>query len=232
MDKLTAIVKVSGLTGDKAEIILAQFRDFHNIAAEWEKRAQLIKVTNASQTDDMALAKTGRLLLRAKRNSIEKTRKFLKEDYIKGGRAVDQVANFLKELIAPTEKYLEAQEKWIEIEAKKMVEAAERSLIEKAEKERIAFDDRTRREAIAKQNAYQEEMNRKQVENEKLRQEAREREKEIQKERQAARKKAFDIQEAERKKREEIERKAGKERKKLEVKIQKKHTCPNCGHKF
>jgi len=232
MDKLTAIVKVSGLTGDKAEIILAQFRDFHNIAAEWEKRAKLIKVTHAGQPDEMALARKGRLLLRDKRISIERTRKFLKEDYLKGGRAVDQVASFLKGLIIPTEIYLEDQEKWIEIEAKKKREAEERLAAEKAEKERLAFDDRTRREAVAKHKAFVKEMERKQIENEMLKQEAAEQEKSFKKERLEAEKKAIQIYEREKKKREAVEEKAAKDLKKLEVKIQKKHTCPNCGHKF
>ena len=58
--------------------------------------------------------------------NAEKVRKELKEGYLKGGRAVDDIANVIKALIVPLEENLEKQEKFaenLEAERKAKVEA-------------------------------------------------------------------------------------------------------------
>jgi hypothetical protein len=64
----------------------------------------------------MAEAREGRLLLKAKRIEVEKTRKSLKEQSLSEGRLIDSVAKYLTGLIEPAEKHLELQEKFIEIQ--------------------------------------------------------------------------------------------------------------------
>lgn len=63
----------------------------------------------------MASARQKRLALKEVRVTVEKKRKLLKEDSLKTGRAIDNVARFVKEIIEPAEAYLESQEKFAEL---------------------------------------------------------------------------------------------------------------------
>lgn len=136
-NQLQVIVKDSGLPQTKADYILEQFQDYFKIAAEWEVKAKGIIVTDESQKTEMEMARVGRLFLKEKRIAIEKSRKKMKEDVLREGKAIDGIANVLKALIVPIEEYLDKQEHFVEIKAK---EEAERLRIEeekKAEEERI-----------------------------------------------------------------------------------------------
>ena len=153
-NQLAIIVKESGLEKTKSQALLDQFSDYFQIASEWEKKASMIVVADASQVSDMKMARIGRLFLREKRIAIERTRKQLKEQALREGKAIDGIANILKALIVPIEEYLEKQEKFIEIKA---AEEAERARIEaekKAEEERIAKEkaEAAERERIRKEN--------------------------------------------------------------------------------
>ena len=112
-NQLLALVRESGLVEAKAKILLENFSNYFEIAADWEKKAKMIVVTDISQLADMKMARTGRLFLREKRIAIEKTRKQLKEQSLREGKAIDGIANVLKALIIPTEEYLERQEKFV-----------------------------------------------------------------------------------------------------------------------
>src|ERR1017187_1646388 len=85
-------------------------------AQEWETAAKLIVVYNATDVHLMKDARTMRLKLKEIRNNVEKTRKKLKEDIVKNGKAIDGVSNFLKGLIEPIEAHLQAQEDYVEIQ--------------------------------------------------------------------------------------------------------------------
>lgn len=49
-NKLSVIVKESGLEKTKAQVLLDNFSNYFQIAADWEKKAKAIVVTDASQT--------------------------------------------------------------------------------------------------------------------------------------------------------------------------------------
>jgi len=153
-NQLQVIVQNSGLDATKSQAILEQFQDYFSIAADWENKAKAIVVTDASQIAEMQMARAGRLFLREKRIAIEKSRKQLKEQALREGKAIDGIANVLKALIVPIEQYLDAQENFVKL--KEQAESAEREriAIENAEKERIAQEERERveRERIAKEN--------------------------------------------------------------------------------
>jgi hypothetical protein len=76
------------------------------------------------------MAREGRLFLKEKRVFIEKTRKDLKEQSLREGKAIDGIANVLKALIEPIEKYLEQQEKFIEIQEDNRIEEQKLKRIE------------------------------------------------------------------------------------------------------
>ena len=169
---LAVIVQESGLDSTKAKFILDKFSNYFEIAAEWERKAKTLSVTNASQTTEMQMAKTARLFLREKRIDIEKARKELKEQALREGKAIDGIANVLKALIVPIEEYLEKQEKFIEFK--------------KAEEEariRIEVEKKMEEERIAKEKAEADERERIRLENERLKQEAEAKEKALQAER-------------------------------------------------
>lgn len=164
-DQLQEIVAQSGLEPTKATIIMDQFQRFFIVADEWEQVARSIQVTDAGQTDKMALARKGRLLLREKRIDIENTRKRLKEQALREGKAIDGIANVLKAIIVPLEEHLDKQEHFVEIKAQ---EAADR---EAARIRQEAAD-----KLAAEEQAAREEQARIRAENERLKKEAEERE--------------------------------------------------------
>lgn len=171
-NQLQVIVRESGLEVTKAKVILEKFRDYFEIASEWEKKAKALVVTNETQKAEMEMARTGRLFLREKRIAIENVRKELKEQALREGKAIDGIANILKALIVPIEEYLEHQEKFVEIQEEK-----------KREVLRLEVEKRIEEEQIAKEKAYAEELEKKRIENEKLKKEAEIREKKIAEER-------------------------------------------------
>lgn len=171
-NKLKEIVNSSGLEKSKAKFILESFNHYFEIADEWAKKCETIKVTDASQKDAMDLARTGRLFLKEKRIAIEEARKELKEQPFREGKAIDGIANVLKALIAPLEEYLDKQEHFVEIKQK-----------EAQDKKRMEIESRMEAERIAeeKEKADKEKKEREAVklENEKLKKQLAEKEKEL-----------------------------------------------------
>lgn len=115
-NQLSILVKESGLEETKAKFLLDQFTNYFEIASEWEVKASAICVTSADQKVDMQMARAGRLFLREKRIAIEKSRKALKEQSWREGKAIDGIANVLKALIVPIEEWLDKQEHFVEIQ--------------------------------------------------------------------------------------------------------------------
>ena len=117
--ELNKIIDNSLIEKSKSDYIKEKFESFTEIALEWNKKANEIVVTDETQTDLIALAKEGRLILKSKRIEIEKTRKLLKEQSLNEGRLIDSVAKHLMSIVEPAEKHLELQERFIEIQDQK-----------------------------------------------------------------------------------------------------------------
>jgi len=179
-NQLALIVKESGLEKTKSQVLLDQFSNYFQIASEWEKKASLIVVTGADQVSDMKMARVGRLFLREKRIAIEKTRKQLKEQALREGKAIDGIANVLKALIVPIEEYLEKQEKFVEIKAAEKAEKIRNEAEKKAEEERIAKEEEERKAVAAEHERIRKE-------NERLKKEVEEKERAIKAEQARAR---------------------------------------------
>lgn len=244
-NQLQVIVQESGLEATKAAVIMEQFGDYFAIAAEWEVKAKAIVVTDASQKEEMELARKGRLFLRDKRIAIEKNRKAIKEQTLREGKAIDGIANVLKALIVPIEEHLAAQENFVELLAQ-----------EAANKERIRLEQKAEQKRIAEQKHQQEEQEKLRKENERLRKKtetakAKERKAreeaeiattkeraKLQRENERLQKKAADIKAKERKLRQEaaIEgdriREENERLNKKTRELKKTIECPKCHHKF
>lgn len=111
------MVEAFGGPFEEAGLILANYKD--------------IKITDVSQTDNMAKAREMRLALKKARTTVENNRKELKADIVKQGRAIDTIARYVKEEIEPAEEYLELQEKFIELKNAKEAEELKAQRIEK-----------------------------------------------------------------------------------------------------
>jgi hypothetical protein len=104
----------NGLPREVVLSIDSKFKEYEDIANEWNKKAYEIEVTDESQVELMQQAKEGRLLLKAKRVEIEKTRKRLKEQSLLEGRFIDSLAKRLFMIIEPAEEHLAIQERYAE----------------------------------------------------------------------------------------------------------------------
>ena len=212
-NKLVEIVKQSGLDKTKAQVLLDNFTEYFEIASEWEKKASVIVVKDASQKAEMQMARAGRLFLREKRIEIEKTRKKLKEQSLREGKAIDGFANVLKAGIVHIEEYLGKQEKFVEIKAAEIAELARVELERKAEEDRLAEEE-----------AERQEQERIQIENEKLKKEVVAKEKKMQAEREESEVQRILLEEKAKAERKEAEAK----QKKLEDKARKEKAEAEC----
>lgn len=116
---ITKLLDNSLIEKSKMDYIVEKFSEFTAIANEWSEKANAIVVTNENEIDLMKQAREGRLLLKAKRIEIEKTRKSLKEQSLNEGRLIDGIAKTLTSLVEPAEKHLELQERFAEIQEQK-----------------------------------------------------------------------------------------------------------------
>jgi colicin import membrane protein len=128
-NQLVQIVEQSNLPKPKVQTLMETFAPAFQEAKQIVTAAREIKVTSADDTDTMQLARTERLKLKDIRVSIEKTRKELKEQSLREGRAIDGAANIIKALIVPVEEHLQAQEKYAELlEEKRLAERHQKRL--------------------------------------------------------------------------------------------------------
>jgi hypothetical protein len=105
---------VTDLEPESALALRASFDTLFAQAEEWTARARGIRVTALDQKREMKLARESRLALRDIRVKAEHTRKRLKEDSTRRGKAIDGMANIIKALIEPIEIHLLEQETFAE----------------------------------------------------------------------------------------------------------------------
>ncbi len=105
---------VTGLEPSSATTLRAAFETMFAQAEEWTTRAKGIVVTSVDQKREMKLARESRLALREIRVNAEHSRKRLKEDSLRQGKAIDGICSVLKALIEPIEAHLLEQETFAE----------------------------------------------------------------------------------------------------------------------
>ena len=126
--QLVQIVQTSGLEPTKSQFILDKFQDYFQMAAEWEAKLNTLNVTDVKQVKEMKIAADARKYLKAKRIEVEHTRKNLKEQSLREGKAIDGISNVLKALIEPLEEKAEQIENFAfyKLEAEKQALKEER----------------------------------------------------------------------------------------------------------
>ena len=247
MNTETSIIQVlesSGLEKSQAKSVMQGFNDFFEEVKKHELRAKSILVTDASQVKEIKEAREIRLELKNIRVNAEKVRVERKEFLLRGGKAIDGIANVLKALIIPLEEHLDKQEHFAErmeeerkervnaermlslqpyvlditvYNLKDMTDGAFEVLLKTSKTAFEAIKDAEKKaeeERIAKEKADKEEQERVRLENEKLKKEAEAKEKAFAKERAKA--------EAERKKIEEAQIKEREAKEKAEAELKAK----------
>ena len=119
-DELAVAIAESGVEQSTALTLQTEFSPFFQQAHEWAKQAKAIVVTDVSETRKMQMARTMRLQLRDIRLEADKTRKRLKEDSNRYGKAVQGLYNVIDCLIVPIEKHLKEQEDFAEVQQAKL----------------------------------------------------------------------------------------------------------------
>jgi hypothetical protein len=132
--ELAVVGKDNGLEPTKVEVLLSNFGQAYATAKELAAGATDIVVTHEDQTALMREARAKRLALKNVRVGVENTRKSLKEQSLREGKAVDGMANIIKALIVPVEEHLENQEKFAEIRQAERKAARHAERIEKLSK--------------------------------------------------------------------------------------------------
>jgi hypothetical protein len=185
-NEMVDIINRSGLPPTDANVILAGFERFFNVAAEWEEEARTIVITDENYYTPegiaaMERAGVGRKFLKGVRLEIEKTRKAEKEVSLRKGQVIDGIAKALTASASLTEIYLGKQENFAKLKAAAEVERLMEADRKKAEEARIKQEEAEEAERVAEQDRMRKE-------NERLRKEAEKREKAMAKERKAAEK--------------------------------------------
>lgn len=113
------IVDIGPMEEATQQFLIDRFIPFFEQAIEWKEKAESLVVTDINQTREMKMAREARLALREIRINADKTRKALKEDSLRYGRAVQGVYSVIESVISPIENHLEKQEKFKEIQEQK-----------------------------------------------------------------------------------------------------------------
>jgi hypothetical protein len=109
-----ALTIPEGLEPATSHSLREAFEAYFRQADEWRAKALAIQITRPDQSREMQLARTTRLALREIRINADKTRKALKEDSLRKGKAIDGIYNMLAFAVEPLEKHLMEQEQFVE----------------------------------------------------------------------------------------------------------------------
>lgn len=113
-NKLSQIVKTADLEKGKADQLMKTFGGFYQEARGVVEEYKDLQVKSVDDSETMQTAREARLKLRKIRVEADKTRKSLKEQSIREGRAIQGVYNIIEYLIKPVEEKLLEQEKYAE----------------------------------------------------------------------------------------------------------------------
>ena len=112
---LIVALEKSNLDEQKSVALKEKFNPVFQIVEEWKQKSAALIITDVSQKPEIAMAKEAYKSIKNIRIDIEKTRKSLKEESLKEGKAIDEIAKLLTGLVAPLEEDLEQKAKFVEI---------------------------------------------------------------------------------------------------------------------
>lgn len=127
--RLITAIEQTGMKPVEVPELLNAFGSYFTEALPLVRQAETIKVEREDQTAEIKAARETRLALRKIRCAAENRRKALKEDSLRRGKAIDNVARVIAAMCEPAEAKLEEAEQIVERLAKERREkvAAERA---------------------------------------------------------------------------------------------------------
>lgn len=130
-NEVTLVTKLEEmeLAPEQSKTLLDSFGDLFVEAHKLVAQAKGVKVVSEDQVAEMAQAKEIRIRLMKVRTQAEKTKKLIKEPYLRGAQAAQDIYNDIKAITEPEEERLYSQEKFAEL--------AEQARIEKRLSERV-----------------------------------------------------------------------------------------------
>jgi len=111
--------QLNNLSSDMSLKLRSEFESSLTDMADLIESVYQIKVTNVSQEDLMKKAGEKAKKLKKLRTLVEKRRKFLKEDSLRTGQAIDGIARLIRTNIEDAESYAIEQRDFVKIEEKK-----------------------------------------------------------------------------------------------------------------
>lgn len=127
-EQVKALVK--SIKVETAEEILGQYKPFFAAVDDLLQQAKRVEVTDATQVTMIRHSRELRLKLREQRTAADKTRKAMKEESLRLGKAIDGVYSFFELMVKPVEDKLLAAEEF--------AERAEQKRLEERKAKRIA----------------------------------------------------------------------------------------------
>jgi hypothetical protein len=128
---LTLIVEKMELAPEQSRTLLDGFGELFVQAHKLSAQSKAIKVTREDQVEEMAKAKEFRIKLMKVRTEAEKIKKAIKEPYLRGAQASQDIYNSIKKITEPEELRLKEQEKFAELAEAKRVEERHSKRIER-----------------------------------------------------------------------------------------------------
>lgn len=120
---LAKVIEENKISNESGLVIQTAFKTAFEQVGPLVAEAQKITVTDATQVAAIKQSRSVRLKLKELRVEADKTRKMLKEDSLRTGRAIDGAYNVLLAIVKPHEERLEECEKFAErAEAKRIAE--------------------------------------------------------------------------------------------------------------
>lgn len=136
IQEFTQKVNNHGLTTQQQSALVDNLSSFYVQALEWKEKAFAFVITDENDVEKIKEAKVARIAVKNIRTSIENKRKELKENSLKEGRAIDDIAGFLKSIVEPIENHLIEQENFAETKRKER----EKQIIEDRTKLLVAIE--------------------------------------------------------------------------------------------
>lgn len=146
-------IELLKLTPSKAEILLSKFGSYASYVDDWKDRLYSIVVQDDTQVEAMEKAKEARQYIKKLRIDLEKERKSLKEEALREGQSIDNVARNIRTMLERLEDHLDKQENF----TKYRIQEEQRILLEKIRIENeLKAKEEAEKEAIARAKAEQE----------------------------------------------------------------------------
>lgn len=128
-DTLKKFVDAANIAKAELDAIILKFSPYELIVNEWKKKTAEIKITDVSQTTEMAMCADALKLIKAKNAEVVAIHKDLKDESLRKGQLLDAIKRHYIGLLEPLQTELDTKARFKEIqEAKERAEKLDKRL--------------------------------------------------------------------------------------------------------